>query len=47
MIFSVSGCDLSGSHNKEALYVWKEHRLRSERIVWERRYYDHKLQRIS
>lgn len=43
----ISGCDLSGSHNKEALYLWTQYRLRSDRIVWERRYYDRQLQRIA
>lgn len=44
---AVSGCDLSANHKKEALYVWTEHRLRSDRVVWERRYYDRQLRRID
>lgn len=42
---AISSCDLSGT--REALYVWIEQRLRSDRVAWERRYYDPHLQRVN
>lgn len=37
---AIEGCDISGNHNKNAVYVWSKHLLRSGREVWCRRYFD-------
>lgn len=39
-------CDLSGDHNKNAIYVWSEHRLRSGQNVWRKVYFDRDMKKL-
>lgn len=39
----IAGCDLSGEHDRKAIYVWTTYRLRSGRDVWKRIYLDSRL----
>lgn len=44
---AISGCDLSGTHNKNAIYVWSEHKLRSDRIAWRKVYFDRHMKPLA
>jgi hypothetical protein len=44
---AVSGCDIAGSHDKNAIYVWSEQKLRSDRIAWHKIYFDRHMKPVA
>lgn len=44
---AISGCDIAGSYDKNAIYVWSEHKLRSGRIAWYKAYFDRHMRPLA